>query len=161
MIKLIRCDDRMIHGQCIVRVIGDFKIERIIGVDNFTAENNILKKIYQMAIPPEIKGGVYTEEEAIEEVKQYLNTNENTLLLLKNPVSAIKLFQAIPQLPKHLNIGPMSSRKQTKRITLYAYLTDNEITAVDKLSALGIRVYFNQVIDQKTEEWSDLKNTVK
>jgi len=37
MIKLVRCDDRMIHGQCIVRVIGDFQIERIIGVDNFTA----------------------------------------------------------------------------------------------------------------------------
>ena len=27
MIKLVRCDDRMIHGQCIVRILADFAIE--------------------------------------------------------------------------------------------------------------------------------------
>ena len=32
-VVLFRCDDRLIHGQCIVRVINDGKINKIILVD--------------------------------------------------------------------------------------------------------------------------------
>ena len=158
MIKLIRCDDRMIHGQCIVRVLGDFGIKRIIGVDNFTANNAILKRIYQLAVPPGIDGDIFTEEEAIKEIKAHLTSQETTLVLLKSPLSAVKLFNAIDNLRPELNIGPMSSRKETKKITMYAHLNQEERTALDSLSAKGVRVYFNQVIDQKSEEWLDIRN---
>jgi len=121
----------------------------------------MLNKIYQLAIPPEIKGGIYTEKQAVDEIKLHLHTVENVLLLLKNPTSAPLLFQAVNQLPKELNIGPMSSRKGSKKATLYAYLTDEEIAALNKLTEMDIRVYFNQVIDQKTEEWIDIKDNIK
>jgi len=55
----------------------------------------------------------------------------------------------------------MSSRKNSKKATMYAYLTAEEITALDQLSDSGVRVYFNQVIDQKSEEWSDIKSKLK
>ena len=161
MIKLVRCDDRMIHGQCIVRVLGDFAIQCIIGVDNFTAANLVLKNIYQMAMPPQIKGGIYTEEEAIGEISQRITGSENTLVLVKSPQTALKLFQAIDNLPKELNIGPMSSRKNTRKATMYAYLSDEEIKAIDGIAGMGIRVYFNQVIDQKIDEWETIKANIK
>ena len=151
----------MIHGQCIVRILSDFKINRIIGIDNFTAANAMLKKIYQLAMPPGVQGGVYSEEEAFEEIKNHLDDNEIVLILMKSPLVAPKLFTAIDTLPKELNIGPMSSRKDTTKITLYAYLTAEEISAINKLKESGIRVYFNQVIDQKTEEWSELTNNLR
>ena len=161
MIKLIRCDDRMIHGQCIVRILSDFKINRIIGIDDFTAGNAMLKKIYQLAVPPGVQGGVYSEEEALEEIKNHLDDNEVVLILMKSPLSAPKLFDTIDALPKELNIGPMSSRKDTAKVTLYAYLTAEEISALNKLKEAGIRVYFNQVIDQKIDEWSQLADNFR
>ncbi len=161
MIKLIRCDDRMIHGQCIVRVIGDFKINRIIGVDDFTAGNDLLKNIYKLAMPPEVSGDVFTTRQAIEEIRKQLESSDQTLVLFKNPLSAVVAFQEITTLPKEFNIGPMSNRKDTKKATMYAYLNDEEITALNTLSDLGVRVYFNQVIDQKTEEWSDIRKNLR
>ena len=161
MIKLVRCDDRMIHGQCIVRVLSDFNIKCIIGVDDFTAGNAVLKNIYKMAIPPQIKGGIYSTKEAISEIPQYCAGTENTLVLVKNPQTALTLFQALDGIPKELNVGPMSSRKNAKKATMYAYLTEEEVMALNEMAGMGIRVYFNQTIDQKTEEWESLRASIK
>ena len=157
----MRCDDRMIHGQCIVRVLKDFRIERIIGVDNFTAGNAALKSIYKMAMPPQTTGGIYTEEEAIHEIEEHITSGENTLLLVKAPRTALNLFRELDGIPRELNIGPMSSRKNTGKATMYAYLSDEEIADIDEMSAMGVRVYFNQTIDQKTEEWEKVKSRMK
>jgi len=150
----------MIHGQCIVRVIKDFRIDRIIGVDNFTAGNPVLKNIYKMAMPPRIEGGIYTEEEAADEIRKSMPGRESVLLLFKDIQAALRLFKAVDGLPKELNIGPMSSRKNTKKATMYAYLTDDEIKAICEIADMGIRVYFNQTIDQKTEEWEKIRARV-
>ena len=161
MIKLLRSDDRMIHGQCIVRVIADFKITKIIGIDDFTATNEMLKTIYRLALPREVKGDIFTEEEAVSQFMEHLNSPEATLVLFKNPRSAVQVFKEIPGLPLELNIGPLSNRPDTKKATMYAYLNEEEIEALDTLSSLGVRVYFNQVIDQKSEEWRDIRPNLK
>ena len=157
MIALFRCDDRMIHGQCIVRILGNFGIERIIGVDDFTAANPVLKSIYKMAVPPQINGDILSTTEAVEMIREHLASQEKTLLLVKNPQTALLLFQMVDGLPKALNIGPMSSRKDTTKITLYAYLTDEEIASINTMASMNIRVYFNQISGQKTEEWDRVK----
>ena len=41
MLTLIRCDDRLIHGQCMTVIVKDYDIERILVVDDFTATNPI------------------------------------------------------------------------------------------------------------------------
>jgi len=151
----------MIHGQCIVRVLGDFKIERVIGVDDFTAGNAVLKRIYEMALPPHISGGVHTTSDALCLIGESISDNKNTLVLVKNPQTAHALYKESEALPKELNIGPMSSRKGAVKATMYAYLTDEEVSAVDEMTAMGVRVYFNQTIDQKTDEWTNLKASMK
>ncbi len=54
-VSIFRCDDRLIHGQCIVRVLNDFDVKKILLVDDFTATNPVLKNVYQMAVPPKVK----------------------------------------------------------------------------------------------------------
>ena len=41
MIVLARCDDRLIHGQCMTVIVQEYDIRSIIIVDNETAENPI------------------------------------------------------------------------------------------------------------------------
>ncbi len=157
MIRLVRCDDRMIHGQCIVRVLGDFGIQQIVGVDDFTASNVVLKNIYQLAVPPGVQSDVLTTADAVAALPEHSASGATTLVLVKNPETALALFRGCPALPKELNIGPMSSRKDTTKVTLYAYLTAGEIAALDEMTAMGVRVYFNQLLEQRTEEWPALR----
>ncbi len=41
MISLIRCDERLIHGQCMQFIVSDYSIKRILVVDNATAMNPV------------------------------------------------------------------------------------------------------------------------
>ena len=43
MIVLIRCDDRLIHGQCMVRLTTHYKLAHIIVVEDKTAQTPILE----------------------------------------------------------------------------------------------------------------------
>lgn len=161
MIALIRCDDRLIHGQIIVRVISDFNINKIIIVDDFVASNGVLKSVFTNATPPQAKSVIYTIDEAKENLSQYIGNNESVLLLVRSPMTALELFDSIPELKKEFNIGPMSNRKNTTKITPYAYLTMEEMDVINSLEERGIYVYFNQTIDQKVVNWKDIKNQIK
>jgi len=156
MIVLVRCDDRLIHGQCIVHVISDFSVGKIYVIDNFTANNKILKSVFKKAAPPGIDTEAITEDASVEIVKSEIHTASKTLVLMKTPRSAVKLFENIPELKKELNIGPMSNRKNTMKATNYAYLTPDEVEAIRSLDKMDVRVYFNQILEQKTIEAKEL-----
>ena len=161
MVSLIRCDDRMMHGQCIIGIIKDYQIERIIGVDDFTANNSALKAIYEEATPQYVDGGVYSEEGALHEIAKCKGGYENTLILVKSPQTALRLYLEADDLPKELNIGPMSSRKNTRKATKYAYLSDEEIMSIEQMSQMGVRVYFNQAPGEGTDEWLSIREKLK
>lgn len=161
MITLNRVDDRLIHGQCIVRVLIDFKIEKIVIVDDFTASNAVLKNIFYLATPPQAKSVIYSIEETRTELPRFIANNENVLLLMRSPTVALSLFEIHPDLKKELNIGPISYRPDTVKVTSYAYLSTEEINAVRKIEERRVRVYFNQTIDQKIIEWNEVKDLCK
>ena len=58
MISLIRCDERLIHGQCMQFIVRDYSIKRILAVDNATAMNNVLKKIFTTEVIKAMKEDV-------------------------------------------------------------------------------------------------------
>ena len=117
MITLIRCDDRLIHGQCIVRVLADFKIEKIVIIDDFTASNPVLKSVFLLAVPPQTKAVILTTDEAKTSLPEFVENSENVLLLMRSPMVALELFKSNPELKQELNIGPISYRPDTKKIT--------------------------------------------
>ena len=120
MIDLLRCDDRLIHGQCIVRVINDGNIGRIILVDDFTAGTPVMVNIYKMAVPPTVKIDIVSTADGAAVIEQYAEEKESVLVLVKDPCVALKLLKATDKLPKELNIGPMSNRNNTKKATFYS-----------------------------------------
>ena len=151
----LRCDDRLIHGQCIVKVLNDYKIDYIILVDAFTASNPVMSNIYKMSVPPNVHLDVASAQSAIALIEQAEKSSERTLVLVKDPIIALELQKNCTVLPKALNIGPMSNRKGTKKATYFSYLLDSEAAACEELHAMGIRVYFQQVPGEKEMEWKE------
>lgn len=154
-ITVLRCDDRLIHGQCIVKVLNDYKIDYIILVDAFTASNPVMSNIYKMSVPPNVHLDVASAGTAVELIQKASESSERTLVLVKDPVIALELQSSCDVLPKALNIGPMSNRKGTKKATYFSYLLDSEAQACKKLQTMGVRVYFQQVPGEKEVEWND------
>lgn len=159
-VSIFRCDDRLIHGQCIVRVLNDFDVKKILLVDEFTATNPIIKNVYQMAVPPTVKVEVLRPSESYEKIQEAVRNQTSSLILIKDPNVAVDIFKNVPNLKKELNIGPMSSRKDTVKATYFANLTIKEAEAIEKLHQNGVMVYFQQVTDQKSIKWESIRKEV-
>ncbi|HWS44200.1 MAG TPA: PTS sugar transporter subunit IIB [Pseudoflavonifractor sp.] len=158
MLVLVRCDDRLIHGQCMTVIIHEYDVERILVVDDFTATNPILKTVFQAAAPPSIQTGVYTVQEAVPLIQSAMEDQVRTLVLMKSPLVYRALRAALPGIPAELNIGPMSNRKGSISVTYAAHLIPEEAAAIKELAADHVHVYFRQIPSQKTVEWDEVKD---
>ena len=158
-IVLLRCDDRLIHGQCIVRVLNDYKVDQIILVDAFTAANPIMENVYKMSVPSTVKLSLVdpASGEAIELIERASADESSTLVLVKDPVVVLDLQKRTDSLPKSLDIGPMSNRAGTRKVTYFSFLLQAEEQACEGLSDFGVRVFFQQVPGEKAVEWSEVK----
>lgn len=157
MICLVRCDDRLIHGQCIFRILNDYKVRRILLIDDMTASNSTLRNIYVLAAPPGVKTEVLAAQEALGKVAEAIKDDVSTLILFKFPGVALELYSGINDLKKELNVGPMSNRSGTRKVTMFSHVTPEEIRDLEKLHQFGVRVYFQQVNDEKATEWNDVR----
>lgn len=156
MIKLVRCDDRLIHGQCITVITKVHKIQQIIIIDEFVASNPTMKRIFKFAIPSNMTGDVYNVKEAIPQIREAITSNKNVLVLASTPVYYPEVFDNIAELPKSVNIGPMSKRDNTTEIIYGTHLTKEELDSVEALHQKGIEVYFNAVPERERADWVDV-----
>ena len=158
MIRLVRCDDRLIHGQCVLRVLSDYGIRQILLADDILSQDAALRSIVLLAAPPTIRTDIVSVSEAQNRLPALISGLSPTLLLVRTPSAALTLYRAVPALNADCNIGPFAGGTDAIRITDYCRLNKTELCAVQDLAKLGIRVYFNQVIDQRILEWTDVRS---
>ena len=158
MIVLVRCDDRLIHGQCMTVIVKDYKIKDIIVIDDYTAKNQILKAVFEAAVPSNMSARVYTLDEGIPKIESAFENDARTLVLMKSPVVYYELREKIKNFPNELNIGPMSKRKGTTEVQATSHLLPTEAQAIKDAVANGAHVYFQQVPKQPRVEWDEVKN---
>ena len=127
-------------------------------MDDFTAGNSILRTVFQAAAPPGIDTKVYSVKDAAQPIREALDDDVRTLLLMKNPKTYPEIAAEVPDLPKEFNVGPMSNRKGTTAIQSYINLLPDEAEAIRRIADSGVHVYFRQVPSQDTVEWDDVKN---
>ncbi len=158
MIKLMRVDDRLIHGQCMTVLVKRYEIKRIIVVDDYTATNKLLRNIFQSAVPKGIKAKPVTVEEAIPLVQAAAANDVNTLVLARVPSVMLEIFKNTDA-PKELNIASVQAKDADQYITQDQHVTQAEIDAVKEMGEMGIHVYFNLVPGQTAvTEWDSIKN---
>ena len=159
MIKLVRCDDRLIHGQCVTQVVPMYGIKYIIAIDKGTAENSLLKKIFMQAAPPGVKAIPATYEDAVTLIREAVSTDVPTLLLIRVPDLYKKLLEEIPELPKDLNIASVpKGKEECVEVNTGTYLTPAQIGSCKRMAANGVHIWIQRIFSQPTVEWDKIQN---
>src|SRR5207249_1645851 len=94
-LKLVRIDDRLIHGQIVI-------------VDDKTAKDDFLRDLMILAAPQGVPVEVHGTAEGAQRVAQIAATSENAFVLMKSPVTALALRKAGVPIPV-LNVGGMGA----------------------------------------------------
>lgn len=166
MIKLIRCDERLIHGQTMQYVMPENQIQSVYIIDDIIAKNKILATIYTKAVGANIKCKVYSANGFKEIAEDVIQDDQKTLIIMKYPRIANELFKNIEGLPKELNIGAQIGATTGEKIVKipgadYAIMREIDAEAVKEMDSNGIRVYFNAAGSiSSTVEYASVKKNL-
>ncbi len=157
----IRVDDRLIHGQTIVAWCPTLGIKEIVGVDDVSAANPMLKSIMTMGVPKDYKTNIVTYEEAKELLKN--PSDDNRLVIVKFPL-ALKELKDVLTSDMEINLGNIAKREDTvynlQDKTGIFYLSEEDVGLLKEFVTDGYTVYFQQLPSANKVDWDAFIKTI-
>lgn len=137
MIKTLRVDERLIHGQIAMVWSRELNIDGIVVANDETAANETQQMALKMAVPAGIKVIIKSVDGAIELLKDPRAGKMKLLVLVRTVSDAVKLAEQLPDIA-YVNIGNVGKSVQEQKTTLtqFVMLTDQELASLKELVAL-------------------------
>lgn len=156
-IRLVRIDDRLIHGQVATVWTRLSKAERIIVISDEVARDHLRKTLLRQVAPPGVKVNVIPVEKFIEIYFDDTHNKFRALLLFTNPTDVARIVQSGVQIDS-VNIGSMSYSDGKKMITNAVAVDKRDIQAFEYLNYKGIHLDIRKVVaDNKLDLMQVLK----
>ncbi|HBK5357000.1 TPA: PTS sugar transporter subunit IIB [Enterococcus faecium] len=138
--NIIRCDDRLVHGQVIYRWLNENKLSSILIVDDDAATNLQEKNIIRMSVDKQYPVEILTVQELNNSIEVY----DNYLILFRRlSVAQVLLNRGI--LTNDLIIGRLSAGIGKKKFSEGIFLSNEDVECLRFLDRKGIRI-FQQMI---------------
>lgn len=151
MIKMVRIDERLIHGQVAMIWSKQLGIDRIIVVNDKAANDPIMTSTLKMAAPDTVKAIILDQNKA----KTLLNDPRaaalQILVIVNSPKDALFVAENIKDIPK-VNIGNYGKADKSgasrEKLNDNVFLNDEDRADLKKIIDLGITTEYQLVPDQ-------------
>ena len=155
-LRLVRVDDRLIHGQVVAIWLKALRAERIVIVDDRTAADEFLREILELAAPPGVPVEVHDLAAGTERVKQLASDPEPVFVIMRSPVTALRLREAGVEFPL-LNVGGIGAGPGRKPLYRNISASPEEREAMRQLEAMGTRVELRIVENDRPVMFASVK----
>lgn len=146
MIKSLRIDERLIHGQVAMTWTKSLNLTGLIVASDEAATNEIQKMTLKMAAPSDIKTIICTVENAIAMLKDPRADKMRLMVITPTVADAVTIAKALPTQIEMVNVGNAGKMNQTtgKKIMLTkeALLTESEVKALKNLVEIYPETFF-------------------
>jgi PTS system mannose-specific IIB component len=145
-LKLVRVDDRLIHGQVVAVWLRAVGADRIVIVDDKTAQNEFLRDVLILAAPQGTPVEVYGLTEGAARVAELASSPTSAFLLMRTPLTALRLRELGVQFDM-LNVGGLGAGPGRHPLYKNISATDEELAAMRTLEEMGTKVELRIVAD--------------
>lgn len=147
-IALARIDDRLIHGQVVVKWVRHVGCTEIVIVDDALARDPYMQRVLQLAAPTGMPVSILSVPDAISYFTTPSRHAGRALVLFKSPSAVLALHQNGVSIPE-LNLGGMAGGPGARRIFKSVAVMPSDIVALERLCAEGVRVYLQMVPEER------------
>jgi len=131
------------------------KFDRIVIVDDKVAADPFLQQVLCLAAPPGLQVHVLPVTEAVQVLQQEGFDHKATMVLLRSPSSAKRLFDEGLKYPA-LNIGGIGGGPGRKNIFKNISVSAEEIQILKALSGEGVKITLLTVPGEQMKSFSDM-----
>lgn len=148
MIKSVRIDDRLIHGQVAFAWTKHLDANCIIVANDFVVNDEFKKMTLNLAKPPGVKLLILSVEDSI----TFLNSTEsekyNMFVLIDNALDASQLANRVPSI-QSITVGGMRMAPGKRMVSQAVALNEEDIEIFKKLVDSGVEVEVRQIPSEK------------
>jgi mannose/fructose/N-acetylgalactosamine-specific phosphotransferase system component IIB len=156
-INVCRIDDRLVHGQIVTKWIKEADANLILVADDKAAGDKTLQMILKLAVPSGVKIEILNKEDSISRI-QNDHTNQNVLLLIRNPAEAEKLVE-MGLLVEKIIVGNISNSKSSvgrTKLLDYIWVEPADVKALQNLSEKGIKLEVKAIPEERAKDPMEL-----
>ena len=136
MIKFVRLDYRLLHGQVVFSWTGHVGAQRIIVVDDDAANDEMKKSALLLSKPAGVRVNIFTVDKTIAKMPKVEQLDEKIMMIFGNTAALLKFCQAYPKI-KEINYGAVANKPGSKIKT---------ISIANELAEAIYSVYTNQPV---------------
>ncbi|MBL0739844.1 PTS sugar transporter subunit IIB [Chryseolinea lacunae] len=155
MIKLIRIDDRLVHGQVAFTWVPSLGVDCLIVANDKIVKDDFQKMTLGLAKPAGVKQLI----KSIADTVVFLNDDKNAalkILVLVNTVKdAFALASGVQEI-RAINFGGLRAREGAKQISKAVALTDEDIVIIKELVRRDIELEIRQVPSDEKQKMSSM-----
>ena len=150
MIKLLRVDHRLLHGQVAFSWTQELGVDCILIANDDVPNNEIRKTAMKLAKPQGVKLVIKNISDSIKALKSGVTDKYKLFIVVESVADAYSLATAYPQID-HINLGGTKPADGTKQISKAINVTNEDESKLKELVNQGCEIEIRQVPNDKKE----------
>ena len=153
MIKLLRVDHRLVHGQVVVSWFENVGANTILVANDAVAGDELRKSAIRLAKPENAKLVMKSVDDSIEAINSGVTDKYQMLIVVESVADAEKLIRGTQEKITSLNLGGTKPRDGTKNYSKTINLTELEADLLAGLQQDGVEVYIQQIPNESKQKF--------
>jgi PTS system mannose-specific IIB component/fructoselysine and glucoselysine-specific PTS system IIB component len=150
MIKLLRIDDRLLHGQVALTWTPSLGADTLVIANDKVAKDEFQKMTLGLAKPAGTKLYIKSVTDTIVFLNDEKFRNLKILLLVNSVNDAASIAAELKEI-RSINFGGLRTREGARQISKAIALTEEDISIINTLAADGIELEIRQVPSDKKQ----------
>lgn len=151
MIKLLRVDYRLIHGQITTSWVGQLGCDCILIANDKVPGDALRKNALKLAKPPETKLVMKTVEDSIEAINSGVTDKYKLFVIVENVQDARRMVEGCPVFER-VNLGNVRMYAGAKQIGSTVFVSEKDMEDIRAMQAKGVSVDVQSIPrDKRTE----------
>ncbi len=144
MIKLVRIDDRLVHGQVAFTWVPALGVDCLLVANDKVAKDEFQKMALNLAKPANAKLLIKSIADAITYLNDDKSKNLKVLVIINSVKDAAAIANGVSEI-KSINFGGIRGKEGSRLISKAIAVTEDDIAIIKELVAKGIELEVRQV----------------
>lgn len=140
MIKVLRVDDRLLHGQVAVAWVNYYKADVILIANNQVITDSTMQVAFRLATPPGVTLSMKSLDGAVAVINNPKHAFRTIMVITKTLQDAEYLCEKTGSAIQDILLGGLRSGPGKKQIEMNSYMDEEDMASMDRLDKKGIRV---------------------
>lgn len=151
MIKAVRLDHRLVHGQVAFSWTQFLGATRIIVIDNKAANDEFQKMALNMSKPAGVKMNIFSVDQALSKMSKVEGLKDIIFIIFGCTKDAADFIEGYPKI-NEINYGGIAKKEGSKQFSPVIYLNDEEVSDTKRILAKGTKIFMQQLPTTKKED---------